>query len=289
MKKISFITLIAILTMGMAGCRAKQQITTSQGGAYQHTVAAGDTAINGLDARLKSLAAGQVGWTSMQASGNVKVGGAQSFSSAMQMRMIRDKAIYISLRPLLGIEVGKIVITQDSLLVVDKYHKRFIAEPISLITNGIPITVSTMQDIFLGRAFILGSGSLSSSNMQLANLVADGEQCRLIPVDNPKGFTYGFAIDHNNHVTALEVQPTSGKVTTPYRASYSNVQSTLAGVIAHHAEVSANVSGTAFTLAIDMKNVTWNTANVNIDTSKPQGYKRMNGQQITSILESQTN
>ena len=67
-------------------------------------------------------------WQTMQTGGNIKLSAGSSFSSSVQVRMVRDKAIFISLRPMLGIEVGKLVITADSLYAVDKVHKRYIAE-----------------------------------------------------------------------------------------------------------------------------------------------------------------
>lgn len=274
-------TIIALAaTLALAGCHTNKQIITDTVASTPPPSVETEIA---LQTRLSALAAGQLGWNTMQAGGSVKFDGGKVFSSAMQMRMIRNQSIYISLRPMLGIEVAKIVITTDSLLVVDKYHKRYIAEPLSLITNGIPVTVSTMQDIFLGRSFVLGSGSVSSSTKQLARLAPQGAHYRLTPAEQPREFHYGFDYDGNNRILMLEVTPTRGKQ-TPYKATYSDVQTTLAGNIAHHTEVSATVGSNSLKIIIDLKNVTWNTS-LSIEASKPENYKRMDGHQITSILE----
>lgn len=278
--KYPLLITLAALALIANGCRAKQQVITTD---YPKTDTTTVTpSVNPLETRLNTFAASQMGWTTLQTGGNVKVGGAKSFSSSMQMRMIRGKAIYISLRPLIGIEVGKIVITNDSVLVVDKYHKRYLAEPISLITNGVPVTVNEMQDIFLGRAFILGKGTVNTSTRHLVQLAADGTNYRLSPKTQPQAFNYGFTIDPSNHVISVDVTPTSG-TKIPYTAHYSDVKFTLAGAIAHHADVAATVGNSKFTLALDLKDITWNTQ-VNIDDSKPTGYQRMDGHQITSIL-----
>ena len=57
-------------------------------------------------------------WQTLQTSGNISLKGGNNFSSSVQVRMIRDEAIFISLRPVLGIEVGKLLITADSLYAV---------------------------------------------------------------------------------------------------------------------------------------------------------------------------
>lgn len=281
--KTNPLIVIAALALIATGCRAKQQVITTDYPKTDTTTVTATT--NPLETRLNTFAAGQMGWNTLQTGGNVKVVGAKSFSSSMQMRMIRGKAIYISLRPIIGIEVGKIVITNDSVLVVDKYHKRYLAEPVSLIANGVPVTVNEMQDIFLGRAFILGQGTVNTSTRHLVQLTADGTNYRLSPKTQPQAFNYGFTIDPSNHVIAVDVTPTTGSK-TPYTARYSDVQFTLAGAIAHHADVTATVGNSKFTLALDLKDITWNTQ-VNIDDSKPKGYQRMDGHQITSILGQQ--
>lgn len=275
-----YIILLAAVTIAATSCRThKQNATDNPTVTTTHTLNQQQ-----LDQRLTALAGSQGAWTSMQASGTVKLGGGKSLSSAMQMRMVRDKFIYISLRPMLGIEVGKIVIMNDSVLVVDKYHKRYIAEPISLITNDIPVTVGIMQDILLGRAFVLGQGSVNSQNKALVQLTL-GDKCyALTPIQQPEAFSYSFAYDDKNHILSLIVTPKQGEQ-TPYAATYDNVQTTLAGNIAHHTQVSATVGGKGFTLSLDLKNVEWNKQ-VNVDDSRPTNYKRMNGQDIVSILDS---
>ena len=281
MKKIIIaLTLLAAIT---TGCRsAKETTVTTPSGT---TITPTQNQQDALDQRLNMLVNTQGNWTVMQVGGNVKVGGIKSLSSGMQMRMIRDKAIYISLRPMLGIEVGKIVITADSVLVVDKYHKRYIAEPMSLITNGIPVTVGNLQDIFLGRSFLLGQGTLGRSNNKDCTLAPDGANFRLSPKQQPKDFTYGFTYDATNKILAVEVTPVKGNQ-KPYQATYSDVKlEAVAGNIAHHVDVKANVGGKAFTLGLDLKDITW-SGDFTIDTTKPtSGYKRMSANQITSILE----
>lgn len=278
MKKTLIIAL-SILAIIANGCRAKKDSIVTTSTVTTATQAGKET----LDQQLAAFAATQGGWTTMQAGGSIKVTGSQTLSSAMHIRMIRDKAIYISVRPMLGIEVAKLVVTNDSVLVVDKYHKRYVAEPISLITNGLPITVGTLQDIFMGRAFVLGSGTVNGANKALVQLIADGTNFRLQPKQQPSGFNYEFGINAKNQMQSLTVTPARAG-SAPYTARYSHVFTTLAGSIAHRADVSAQVGGTKLGISLDLKDITWGIT-FTIDDSKPgEGYKRLSANQITSIL-----
>ena len=231
--------------------------------------------------RLARIVSKQGGWTTMQAGGSVSIGGARSFSSSMQIRMVRDRAILISLRPILGIEAGRLIITGDTIIVIDKLHKQYIQENVSLITNGIPATVSTVQDLFLGRAFLLGGGDLRSNLSQLSLTEQDG-LAELAPIEQPREFSYSFTYGTNDKILSVNVVP-SGKTATIYKAGYTDVRTTLAGNVAGNVSVSTELRGTRFTLELDYDEMRWNQP-FDIDATIPAGYKKISGKNLLNML-----
>lgn len=231
--------------------------------------------------RLARIVSKQGGWTTMQAGGSVSIGGARSFSSSMQIRMVRDRAILISLRPILGIEAGRLIITGDTIIVIDKLHKQYIQENVSLITNGIPATVSTVQDLFLGRAFLLGGGDLRSNLSQLSLTEQDG-LAELAPIEQPREFSYSFTYGTNDKILSVNVVP-SGKTATIYKADYTDVRTTLAGNVAGNVSVSTELRGTRFTLELDYDEMRWNQP-FDIDATIPAGYKKISGKNLLNML-----
>jgi len=170
---ILIISIIIALTALSTSCgtvnKAKANGSAQMGQAT--TTPVSPTASDPRDAVIATLA----DWQTMQTSGNIRLSAGSTFSSSIQVRMVRDQAIYISLRPVLGIEVGKLIITADSLYAVDKVHKRYIAEKVSLLTGGIPVTVSDVQNIFLGRPFIIGKGTLSEDTKAYMTVSNEGD------------------------------------------------------------------------------------------------------------------
>ncbi|MBR5673699.1 MAG: DUF4292 domain-containing protein [Muribaculaceae bacterium] len=221
-------------------------------------------------------------WQTMQTGGNIKLSAGSSFSSSIQVRMVRDQAIFISLRPMLGIEVGRLLITADSLYAVDKVHKRYIAEKVSLLTSGIPVTVSDVQDIFLGRPFIIGKGTLSEANKSEMAANYDNNCVTLVPRENYKGYGYTFTFNKSNLITSLDIVP-SGSTTAAYQVKYSDVKSTAAGNIAHGINANATVDNKKMALSLTYKNIDWNE-NVKIDRSIPGGYSRMSARDLFSLF-----
>lgn len=231
---------------------------------------------------MESIIATLGDWQTMQTGGNIKLSAGSSFSSAIQVRMVRDQAIYISLRPMLGIEVGRLLITADSLYAVDKVHKRYIAEKVSLLTSGIPLTVSDVQDIFLGRPCIIGKGTLSESNRAAMTVEAEKNAVKLVPAQNYKGYSYAFVMDNKDRIVSLDIAP-QGSATAAYQVKYNDVRKTTAGNIAHGLNAVATIENKKVSLSLSYKNIDWN-GNVKIDRSLPNGYSRMSARDLFSLF-----
>ena len=226
----------------------------------------------------------QSDWRSFKSGGNAKVEAAgKSLSSSMQMRMQRGKCIYISLRPVMGIEVAKMVISGDSILLVDKVHKRYMLEKASLLTHGIPVTVDILQDIFLGRAFELGKGSLNSAIRNDFTVEAqENGNVVLKPRSQFQGIDYKFVYDKNRNLLSLDVTP-SANATSTYSVQYNNVKPTVAGKVPSSLSMSTALRGKAFTLELEYKDMKWNE-DFNIDTLAPAKYTRITGGDILQLL-----
>ena len=226
-------------------------------------------------------------WTSLKANGSVTIGGAQSLSSSMQMRMLRGKAIYISVRPMGIMEVGRLIIKDDTLLVIDKIHKRYILENAKLLTSGIPVDINTLQDIFLGRAFVLGEGTLNGAMRDLVEVTeADGGYV-MRPKQQYKGFTYQFTFNDRYHISSLQVMPGSNpESATTYAVDYSNVKSSLAGYVASKVKVETQISNSSLSLSLNYSGLTWNEE-VEIDVKIPANYSRVSGSSLLNMFSAQ--
>jgi len=277
---ILIISIIIALTALSTSCgtvnKAKANGSAPMGQAT--TTPVSPTASDLRDAVIATLA----DWQTMQTGGNIRLSAGSTFSSSIQVRMVRDQAIYISLRPVLGIEVGKLIITADSLYAVDKVHKRYIAEKVSLLTGGIPVTVSDVQNIFLGRPFIIGKGTLSEDTKAYMTVSNEGDSFTLVPGERYKGYSYTFSFNKKNEITSLQIMP-QGSATASCQVKYSDVKASAAGNIAHSIDANASIEKKNVAFSLTYKGIDWN-GKVRIELGIPSNYKRMSARDLFSMF-----
>lgn len=207
--------------------------------------------------------AGKV-WRTMQTGGALTVGSdKKEFSSSMQLRMVAGRQIVISLRPLLGIEMGKMIIAGDSILMIDKWHKQYLLEPVSTITGGMPVTVDNLQDVFTGREF-----------------AAAGELARY--------FVCTFERDRAGHITSMEInaQPDSGLPDGRYEVQYDDIANE-GGVdgLPHRVTATASLAeGKQLSMSLKYNNVKWNKDIRIEEFTAPANYKRINAKSLMSLF-----
>ena len=84
---------------------------------------------------------------------NVNVKGDNSIGLKGQMRMQNDSVIWISLSLKLGIEVARVMITEDSVKFINRTEKTYLSESINGLKDRLPIETSLdfLQDLLIGN------------------------------------------------------------------------------------------------------------------------------------------
>ncbi|MBQ0114356.1 MAG: DUF4292 domain-containing protein [Bacteroidales bacterium] len=280
MKKIISITLACAVSIMGTACHTTQKTTSEQSYGQQSASAiATDTDDN---TRVISISQNYGEWNTMQCNGTFRLRGGKSFSSSVIVRMERDKSIFISLRPVLGIEVGRLVITGDSIIVIDKLHKRYVAAAISTLTGNLPATISNVQDLYLGRAFVLGKGTLDKANAKNATVTSNSNGYNITPEIQAKGITYSFDFDKNGCIESLNIT-TASKSDQTYKVEYDNIQPTTAGMVAHSIGINGTAKGTELNFELSYRDITWNK-DIKIDTAIPSNYKKIELKSLNSLF-----
>jgi hypothetical protein len=77
------------------------------------------------------------------------------------LRMWRDSAIWISANAILGVEALRVLITRDSVKILDKLNHVYTARSMQYLQEqvGLPLTLRNMQELIVGNPIFLDSSS----------------------------------------------------------------------------------------------------------------------------------
>lgn len=279
-KSSIIIALLAAILAMSTSCRSAQKamVSETRSGEIAESVEAdwSNSAFNPL-----TVAAAAPEWTDFSASGNIMVSTTGSLSSAIQIKMVRGRSISISIRPLLGIEMGKLFVDKDSVTLVDKYHNIYVRESVSqLLGNGIGLYA--LQNLLLSRPFDLTDGAISASNAYHFSATAPDNERRwqMRPAKANQLFGYFFDMIENN-VSRFNVTLNNGQ---QYAMDFSAFKPVDGKVIATSISAHIEIGGT--NVGMDLKytkSIRWNSG-VTDYIRIPDGARRYSLAQLLKSL-----
>lgn len=156
----------------LASCRSTRKIQTAI--AKKDTVAAApsnpghnDTA-RLIAAALQGLNSHRIDFRTFSAKVNIDYRGSEgkSYDVNAVIRMQKDSAIWISANAILGIEAMRVLITRDSVKLLDKLNKTYTARSVDYLQDvtALPLDLKTVQDLILGNPVFLDSNVVSYSS-----------------------------------------------------------------------------------------------------------------------------
>jgi len=114
-------------------------------------------------------------WVNSKAKVKVNFNG-QKISANMLLRMQKNEVIFAQIK-VLGLEVGRLKLTPDSVQVIDRFNKRYVKESVSELSNafGVPVNFQTLQDVFFGRPFLWSEEAVKASSDKLNYAIENKE------------------------------------------------------------------------------------------------------------------
>lgn len=202
--------------------------------------------------RFDSIAALSKDYDCFTASFKISLNAPQRISFSGRAYVQRNKSIYLSLRKF-GMEVARLYVTNDSIIAVDRFNKRYVAESLSDALARCPVTIGNIQKLLTGQPFAIGDRPLKSEDFIIDTQPENG-QWTAIPKEIPAGFESGYLFSlKDNSLLALAVK---GGPTT-FLTRYTDYYPTPAGLVA--ANIGVSVAGMKFPLDLSLE-WTWTGA-----------------------------
>ena len=129
--------------------------------------------------------------------------GTKLLSSKASLRIVKDKAIQLSVQPLFGVEMLRLYADPDSLVLLDRMNKRYVKESIEDVKKVYPVgfDFKTLQSLLTNQVFVSGQSDVIYSDYEKFSTGQVSDMYYLLKsVDKKSGIEYGFTIDGNDRI-----------------------------------------------------------------------------------------
>lgn len=177
--------LFGLLTL-LAGCKSSQKVATVESGTAKETIDFFDS-MTEKAFRFETLNA--------RINAEILIPG-KEMSSRVDMKMVKDSAFMLSVQPLLGIEVFRLVMNKDSITIVDRMNRRYFAENYANLKGQTPIVFNynNLQSLFINHLFYPGEDRVTRPLYSRFTLNQEGSRAKIGATDRT-GLRYTFTAD----------------------------------------------------------------------------------------------
>jgi hypothetical protein len=194
-RNIVNLTATALLTVGLWSCHSSQNaIADADNVPYIESIVKG-----GQTKPSSSVVSGS--WSTINIPVKVALKSPSSMSVSGRAQMVHDKCIFISFR-MLGMEVATLYADNDSIVVADKFNKRYFSTSYTPMRERYNLSIGMLQNVLLGQPVNISNiGGVSISEEKASSDASTLTALTVSPVDmEPIVFTFGTPLSSDNIV-----------------------------------------------------------------------------------------
>ena len=192
------VSFLLLLFVGLNGCKSKERIVQadSELGSKSSSVLFKDVLHKGLE------------FTTFSSKLNITIStGTKTIGSKGNLRIINNKAIQLSVQPLFGIEMFRLYVEPDYLIVLDRMNKRYVKESFKDLQEKNPIGFNfySLQSLFTNNLFIPEQSNVSVDDFRKFKYSETQDYYLLTASDKKSHIDYAFSINGNDQITLTQL------------------------------------------------------------------------------------
>lgn len=136
----------------------------------------------------------------------------KELASRVDLKMVKDSAFQLSVQPFLGIEIFRMELTPDSIKVLDRMNKQYVAENYEDLRGQTPIEFNfyNLQALFVNRLFLPGHEAISPKEYHRFKLKQEGSLAEIKVKDSMK-LLYRFIADGEGKLLSTDISDASNR------------------------------------------------------------------------------
>lgn len=133
--------------------------------------------------------------------------GKRTLSSKGDLRIIRNEGIQLSIQPLFGIEMFRLYVQPDCIIILDRMNKRYVREYFDDISGELPIGFDfyTLQSLFTNSLFVSDQSSVSANDYKKFKYAQSTQSYKLSAQDRKSNIDYSFYVNGNDQITLAQL------------------------------------------------------------------------------------
>lgn len=266
--------LLFLLLIGMYACKSKERIVQAES-ELEH---------KGNSDLFKDILYKELKFTTFSSKLNMTIStGTKTISSRGNLRIINNEAIQISVQPLFGIEMFRLYVEPDYLIVLDRMNKRYVKESFEDIKDKSPIGFNfySLQSLFTNSLFIPEQSTVSSNDFRQFRYSETSDNYYLSASDKKSNIDYSFSVNGNDQITSTQLFLPK----KDYSLQWNYDQFTLMKNIffPHEMKVVASTQKRKLNTSFSLSDINLDTS-MNLETSIPDSYTKMEFSEVLKMF-----
>lgn len=196
MKPLRLIAVGAVALSLFSACKKKQEV-------IEKSIWTADE-----KARVETVVSQQLPFETFQSKVNIGLSnGDKSFSVNGTFKLIRNQRLQVSIQPFLGIEMMRAEFTNDSVKMLDRINKRYVAESIAAYRESLPVDIrfETLQALFLNQLFVPGEPVFSLNDFSAFKWRTENDGLLIGRLKDDNWFILNFFLNPQNLLSQTQV------------------------------------------------------------------------------------
>ena len=207
--------------------------------------------------------------------------GTKTVSSKGNLRIVNNEAILLSVQPLFGIEMFRLYVEPDHLIVLDRMNKRYVKETFDDLTekNSIGFNFYSLQSLFTNNLFVPEQSSISASDYRKFKYSETSEQYVLSASDKKSNVDYSFSINGNDQITLTQLALPKKNYSLHWNYSQFSLMRDL--FFPHEMMVVASTQKNKLNASFSLSDINLETQ-MDLETTIPSSYTKM---ELSEVLK----
>lgn len=209
--------------------------------------------------------------------------GKKTLNSKGSLRIVHNEAIQLSVQPLFGIEMFRLHVEPDFIVVLDRMNKRYVKESFDDIDGQSPVGFNfyTLQSLFTNSLFIPEQSIVSNKDYKKFKFSQSSDNYLLSSRDKKSKADYSFFVNGNDQITMTELYMPGKNYSLRWNYNQFSLMKNL--FFPYEMEVAASTQKSKLDASISLSSIELDES-LTLSNSIPSSYTRVELKEVLKML-----